>query len=169
MQALMLVARGGPTMLASIGVMRALHRNKVRAFTTRKETPWGKRKLKRDGCVTSFRPRGRSIGSSKARLQPTKFLPRIVPTCDLAMPRFDPMVWSGPACVVRQMSRVGPIFFVCHRSFAGEFLADVGLSLKRRHSVRQTQIGACNIKTALNETLVLPTNAVPATSARPSE
>jgi hypothetical protein len=48
MQALMIVARGGPTMLARIGVMRALHRNDVREFTDRKDTHWGKRKLKRD-------------------------------------------------------------------------------------------------------------------------
>jgi hypothetical protein len=50
MQALILVAtRGGPTMLAHIGVMRALHRNEEREFTPgRKETHWGKRKLKRD-------------------------------------------------------------------------------------------------------------------------
>jgi hypothetical protein len=49
MQALMLVAtRGGPTMLARIGVMRALHRNVERVFTDRKDTHWGKRKLKRD-------------------------------------------------------------------------------------------------------------------------
>jgi hypothetical protein len=49
MEALMLVAtRGGPTMLARIGVMRALHRNVERVFTDRKDTHWGKRKLKRD-------------------------------------------------------------------------------------------------------------------------
>jgi hypothetical protein len=48
MQALMLVARGGLTMLARIGIMRALHRHDVRVFTDRKETHWGKRKLKRD-------------------------------------------------------------------------------------------------------------------------
>jgi hypothetical protein len=50
MQALILVAtRGGPTMLARIGVMRALHRNVERVFNTdRKDTHWGKRKLKRD-------------------------------------------------------------------------------------------------------------------------
>jgi hypothetical protein len=49
MQALILVARGGPTMLARIGIMRALHRNEKRVFTPgRKETHWGKRKLKRD-------------------------------------------------------------------------------------------------------------------------
>jgi hypothetical protein len=50
MQALMLVAtRGGPTMLARIGVMRALHRNVERVFNPdRKSTHWGKRKLKRD-------------------------------------------------------------------------------------------------------------------------
>jgi hypothetical protein len=49
MQALMIVARGGPTMLARIGFMQALHRKDVREFTTgRKETHWGKRKLKRD-------------------------------------------------------------------------------------------------------------------------
>jgi hypothetical protein len=49
MQALMIVARGGPTMFARIGVMRALHRNDARVFNPdRKETHWGKRKLKRD-------------------------------------------------------------------------------------------------------------------------
>jgi hypothetical protein len=50
MEALMLVAtRGGPTMLARIGVMRALYRNEERVFKSdRKETHWGKRKLKRD-------------------------------------------------------------------------------------------------------------------------
>jgi hypothetical protein len=50
MEALMLVAtRGGPTMLARIGFMRALHRNEERVFNSdRKETHWGKRKLKRD-------------------------------------------------------------------------------------------------------------------------
>jgi hypothetical protein len=50
MRALMLVAnRGGPTMLARIGVMRALHRNEERVFNPdRKDHHWGKRKLKRD-------------------------------------------------------------------------------------------------------------------------
>ena len=50
MEALMLVAtRGGPTMLARIGVLRAFHRNEARVFNpNRKETHWGKRKLKRD-------------------------------------------------------------------------------------------------------------------------
>jgi len=49
MQALMLVARGGPTMFARIGVMRALHRNEERVFNPdRKDPHWGKRKLKRD-------------------------------------------------------------------------------------------------------------------------
>jgi hypothetical protein len=50
MQALILVAKlGGPTMFARIGVMRALHRNVERVFNPdRKETHWGKRKLKRD-------------------------------------------------------------------------------------------------------------------------
>jgi hypothetical protein len=49
MQTLILVATGGgPTMFARIGVMRALHRNVERVFTDRKETHWGKRKLKRD-------------------------------------------------------------------------------------------------------------------------
>jgi hypothetical protein len=48
-EALILVAtRGGPTMLARIGVMRALHRNDVREFADRKDTHGGKRKLKRD-------------------------------------------------------------------------------------------------------------------------
>jgi hypothetical protein len=49
MEALILVAtRGGPTMLARIGVMRAIHRHDVREFTDRKETRWGKLKLKRN-------------------------------------------------------------------------------------------------------------------------
>jgi hypothetical protein len=50
MEALILVATlGGPTMMARIGVMQALNRNVVREFNPdRKETHWGKRKLKRD-------------------------------------------------------------------------------------------------------------------------
>jgi hypothetical protein len=50
MEALILVATlGGPTMFARIGVMRALNRHVVRAFNPdRKDTHWGKRKLKRD-------------------------------------------------------------------------------------------------------------------------
>src|ERR1700687_1560517 len=49
MKALMVVARGGPTMLARIGVMRALNRHVERVFNPdRKDHHWGKRKLKRD-------------------------------------------------------------------------------------------------------------------------
>ena len=50
MEALILVAENnGPTMLARIGVMRALNRHVERVFNPeRKETHWGKRKLKRD-------------------------------------------------------------------------------------------------------------------------
>ena len=46
----MLVANhGGPTMLARMGIMRALNRNVVReTITTGKTTHWGKRKLARD-------------------------------------------------------------------------------------------------------------------------
>jgi hypothetical protein len=49
-QALILVATsGGPTMLARIGVIRALNRHHVREFNSdRKPHHWGKRKLKRD-------------------------------------------------------------------------------------------------------------------------
>ena len=48
-EALMLVSRGGPTMLARIGVMKALNRHVVRDFNPdRKDHHWGKRKLKRD-------------------------------------------------------------------------------------------------------------------------
>jgi hypothetical protein len=40
---------GGPTMFARIGVMKALNRHVERMFdSSRKETHWGKRKLKRD-------------------------------------------------------------------------------------------------------------------------
>jgi hypothetical protein len=49
MQALMLVAEhNGPTMFARIGMMQALNRNVERVFSDRKESHWGKRKLKRD-------------------------------------------------------------------------------------------------------------------------
>jgi hypothetical protein len=50
MEALILVATcGGPTMLARIGVMRALNRHVERVFNpSRKETHWGRRKLARD-------------------------------------------------------------------------------------------------------------------------
>ena len=50
MEALILVAEnGGPTMLARIGILRALNRRVERVFDpSRKETHWGKRKLKRD-------------------------------------------------------------------------------------------------------------------------
>ena len=50
MEALILVAEtGGPTMLPRIGIMRALNRHVERVFNPdRKESHWGKRKLKRD-------------------------------------------------------------------------------------------------------------------------
>jgi hypothetical protein len=50
MEALILVATlGGPTMFVRIGVMRALNRHVERVFNPdRKDTHWGKRKLKRD-------------------------------------------------------------------------------------------------------------------------
>jgi hypothetical protein len=48
-EVLLLCSRGGDAMMARIGVLRALHRDRVRKFKTdRKETRWGKRKLKRD-------------------------------------------------------------------------------------------------------------------------
>jgi hypothetical protein len=50
MEALILVATlGGPTMFARIGVTKALNRNVERVFNPdRKDTHWGRRKLKRD-------------------------------------------------------------------------------------------------------------------------
>jgi hypothetical protein len=45
MQALMLVARGGPTMLARIGVLRALHRNEPRVFTDPQRDALGQKAL----------------------------------------------------------------------------------------------------------------------------
>lgn len=49
-EALMLVVeRGGPTIFARIGVMRALNRGHVREFREKeKKHHWGRRKLKRD-------------------------------------------------------------------------------------------------------------------------
>jgi hypothetical protein len=47
--AAMVATLGGPTMFARIGVRRALNRGLVREFIPdRKDTHWGKRKLKRD-------------------------------------------------------------------------------------------------------------------------
>jgi len=48
-EALMLCSRGGHTMMARIGVMKALNRHVERVFNPgRKDTHWGKRKLRRD-------------------------------------------------------------------------------------------------------------------------
>ena len=48
-EVLMLVSRSGPTMMARIGVMKALNRHVERVLNPdRKDTHWGKRKLKRD-------------------------------------------------------------------------------------------------------------------------
>jgi hypothetical protein len=48
-EALILVSQSGPTMLARIGVMKALNRHVERVFNSdRKDPHWGKRKLKRD-------------------------------------------------------------------------------------------------------------------------
>ena len=48
-EVLMLCSRGGPTMMARIGVIKALNRHVERVFNPdRKDTNWGKRKLKRD-------------------------------------------------------------------------------------------------------------------------
>ncbi len=45
---LLIVELSGPTLMARIGVMRALNRGYVREFdSSRKDTHWGKRKLKR--------------------------------------------------------------------------------------------------------------------------
>jgi hypothetical protein len=50
MQVLLLVAEhDGPAMFARIGVMRAINRQVQRVFNpSRKDTHWGRRKLKRD-------------------------------------------------------------------------------------------------------------------------
>jgi hypothetical protein len=49
MEALLLAVRGAPTMLARIGIMKALHRHDVRECKpSEKKTHWGKRKLARN-------------------------------------------------------------------------------------------------------------------------
>jgi hypothetical protein len=50
MEALSLVAENsGPPMFARVGVMRALNRNVERTFnSSRQDTHWGRRKLRRD-------------------------------------------------------------------------------------------------------------------------
>ena len=46
---LLVVELNGPTMMARIGMLRALNRKVEREFdSSRKDTHWGKRKLKRD-------------------------------------------------------------------------------------------------------------------------
>jgi hypothetical protein len=48
-EALLMAAEDrGPLMHARIGVLRALNRNVERTLTDRKDSHWGKRKLKRD-------------------------------------------------------------------------------------------------------------------------
>jgi hypothetical protein len=48
-EAPLLISQGGPTMMARIGVMKALNRHVVRECNPeRKDIHWGKRKLKRD-------------------------------------------------------------------------------------------------------------------------
>ena len=49
-EALIMAAEGrGPLLHARVGMLRALNRNVQRAFNTdRKDSHWGKRKLKRD-------------------------------------------------------------------------------------------------------------------------
>jgi hypothetical protein len=45
----LVVEHNGPTMMARIGVMRVLNRHVERTFdSSRKDTDWGRRKLKRD-------------------------------------------------------------------------------------------------------------------------
>jgi hypothetical protein len=55
MECLILVSENsGPTMMARIGVMRALNRNVERVFNpNRKDAHWGRAKLKRDRCRRS--------------------------------------------------------------------------------------------------------------------
>ena len=49
---LLVVTLGGPTMFARIGMMKALNPNVDRTFdSSRKETHWGKRELKRDADI----------------------------------------------------------------------------------------------------------------------
>jgi hypothetical protein len=46
---LLVVMRSGPTMMARIGVVKALNRHVERVFNPERKDPhWGKRKLKRD-------------------------------------------------------------------------------------------------------------------------
>jgi hypothetical protein len=46
---LLVVELNGPTMMARIGILRALNRHVERTFnSSRKDTHWGKHKLKRD-------------------------------------------------------------------------------------------------------------------------
>ena len=70
--------------------------------------------------------------------------------------RPSPIACASPVSVILRLSP-------CKTPCAEYFLEKPG------HSARQTQIGACNFRTATNKTLVLPTSAVPSTSASPSE
>jgi hypothetical protein len=56
-EVLMLCSRGGDPLMAKIGVTKALHRDVVREFNSdRKETRWGKRKLKRISSRRQYYP-----------------------------------------------------------------------------------------------------------------
>jgi hypothetical protein len=71
-------------------------------------TPGGRSHLFTFPTGGIVRPAGHLVGRSRG-LPHAAPLPRIVITLDLAIPRFDPAVWSGSARVVRQVSRVGPL------------------------------------------------------------
>ena len=60
---LLVVELNGPTMMmARIGMLRALNRNVERVFNpSRKDTQWGKRKLKRDQMSRHEKP-GKKAG-----------------------------------------------------------------------------------------------------------
>jgi hypothetical protein len=82
--------------------------------------------------------------------------PRPMSLSYLRCTRPSPITCATPVSVILRLS-------LCKTPCAEYFLEKPG------HSVRQTQIGACNFRTATNKTLVLPTSAVPSTSASPSE
>jgi hypothetical protein len=61
---LLVVELNGPTMMARIGMLRALNRNVERVFNpSRKDTHWGKRKLKR---TNDNRPASHCVDCSAA-------------------------------------------------------------------------------------------------------
>ena len=103
-EVLLLCSRSSDPMMARIGVLKALHRNVVREFKTdRKETQWGKQKLKRTGrealaCIVMMLAGVRDVFALSENETATKVGPMVVAeyvTVGNRSPRINPATGLG--------------------------------------------------------------------------